>query len=107
MHMKNEEIFNKAIDKAVEGGYSPRHINWAESSYIEEKESIIFDHRFARAFWPQVELKKCDYCCVLVGPGGRHYSSCVVFKEPAPLWQHHLQIMVLCEDRIQYLEKFL
>jgi len=50
--------------------------------------SIIFNHDFAKSLWPGN---------ILFDEGGVK----VVTKEP--LWKHHLMMMVIAEDPIEYL----
>ena len=96
--MKNEEILKKAIEKANEKGFdlkpplfdlSPTtntiHICTTHLSYKD----IIFSHEFAKAFWGNGETWSGEYCCNIFN------------------WEHHLQEMVLEEDPVSYLEKFL
>lgn len=101
--MTYADILTKVLNKAINNGY-PRfkksHVVYAEKVRYrklfiivdEDKyggkdlwcvESIIFSHDFAKAFW---------------GEGG-------AFREGG--WQFHLQQMVLEEDPIKYLAKFI
>ena len=108
--MTNEEILAKALEKAVQNGWSgidlayanngtegktqdPREIadglNTISSEYgISGINDIIFSHEFAKAFWGEEELY-------------------IVGLEPAEEWKIRLQEMVLEEDHIQYLKQFL
>lgn len=101
--MTEQEILKKAIEKAVKNGWRPPFIEdiwevgvsgsvWVfdKSSYNElivtyKCEEIIFDHDFAKAFW------------------NKEYGLWGDFKE----WQHRLRVMVLEENPIRYLEKYL
>lgn len=120
--MKNKEILEKAIQKAIEGGWNQPlvyiHVNvkdrWLEfrrKVYIEDThlsfggdqyasiEEIIFNHQFAKALWGE-EL---------------HHETFVVPKELnkrfagtrnldiKPMWQYHLREMVIADDPIKYL----
>lgn len=99
--MTNQEILKKAIEKAVKSGYtcgSDMHygqkdcVTFLTEDYERPDEyKIIFSHDFAKAFWGE----DCVLC-----PTRAHSTH-----EPA--WQYHLQQMVLEENPIQYLEKFL
>ena len=76
---------------------------------------IIFSHQFAKAFWGEEGLISVsafettgsrdseteDF--VFVGDGGIDDSV----EKVIPLWQYHLQQMVLEEEPIKYLEQFL
>ena len=100
--MKNEQILKKAIEKAVEGGYV-HHIDQLsyDDFFIDccgEIDSIdcgtcpvhinfiIFDINFAKAYW-----------------GEEYRGSSFGIKN----WEHNLQQMVLEEDKLKYIEKFL
>ena len=76
--MNNNQILEKAIKKAVKNGYEP---------YYDDYE--IFSHDFAKAFWG---------------------FKLIFFDETMEAeiyWRYHLQQMVLEEEPLQYLEKFL
>lgn len=103
--MTKEEILRKVIERAVDNGYQPywQGEDWGvnEFAFILESDYrwvvVIFSHEFARAFWgdgfssEQQEDKE-------VGKGQTYIGL---------RWQYHLQQLVLEEDRIAYLEKFL
>lgn len=91
--MTNEEILNKAIKKAIEGGMSN------DSSYkkmikdgsiallarLDSYRNTIFSHDFAKSFF------------------GRKRMGTVGPQE----WSYHLQQMVIESEPLKYLEKFL
>jgi len=95
--VKNEEILKKAIEKAVKNGYefNDTWLNEGSFKITHDLENVvkfilgvkyrcfqtIFSHDFAKAFW---------------GPP---------FTKGE--WGHHLQQMVLQEEPLKYLEKFL
>ena len=83
--MNNEQILQKAItrvrieewDTLLECDgikYTMRFVN-----------EIIFDHRFAKAFWGDEQARGCNM----------------------PEWGVRLQEMVISEDPLKYLEQFL
>lgn len=102
--MTNEEILKNAIKKAIQNGYHEyqgngfiRWIGEADESYCTFLSSegpcdLIFSHDFAKAFWGE-EIRN-----------GVKLEDRIV---SAPEWKYHLQQMVLEEDPIKYLEKFL
>jgi hypothetical protein len=96
--MTNEEILKKAIDKAKSNGYKTDWILPKGDSIY----SVIFSHDFARSFW---KGEKCT-CIPDKDKEGNiyHKRNC---KITTPDWRCHLQNMVLEEDPIKYLEKFL
>jgi len=118
--MKNEqEILQKAIEKAWRNGYrgykwvkdNPHGIGviWANSK--DAHVPIIFSHDFAKAFWGEDD----------VADDGYTREQYVEFKKKNPImgmrirdfvpyrkaWQYHLEQMVLEENPLQYLERFL
>jgi len=97
--MTRKKILLKAFAKAVDNGFKLEDIVAEYYCYEPKLEmdslpvaSIIFSHDFAKAFW-----KDSGYCndkMKIVDPCG----------EP---WEYHLMHMVLKEDPIKYLKKFL
>lgn len=96
--MENKEILKKAVDKAVENGWK-RNFEWVheiepEKWYPWEITHTIFSHDFAGAFFGEDTIVSATL-------------------DPAPqvngmlCWQYHLQMMVLEEEPIKYLEKFI
>jgi hypothetical protein len=88
--MNNTEIIKKAIEKAVSNGYEvPIFFNieasWADLLFVSRK--IYFSHNFAKAFWGEDE----------------YYIPTGKIK----VWQYNLQEMVLEENPIDYLRKFI
>lgn len=98
--MTREEVLRQALKKAADKGwdlfeyddfaiakasilFSNKH-----SAELCDPYSVIFNHEFARAFWNWDETDQ--------------YSKLYGWN-----WQYHLQQMVLEEDPIKYLEKFL
>ena len=106
--MTNGQILQKAVEKAVKNGYKPsgllggvlkgeigvgmdpniyNHLTNIDNQYYV----YIFSHDFAKAVWKH--LKECDipeeFC-------SRHAN-----------WQYHLQQMVLEENPLKYLKKFI
>ena len=91
--MTNEEILKKAIKQAENNGYnfpfSWEALNLSDTLLGEYRwyPSIIFSHSFAKAFW------KKD---VIIKGTGTIYD-----------WCYYLQQMVLEEEPLKYLERFL
>ncbi len=104
--MTDKEILYKVIQKLKEDGTLLDSFNsfyrhgafdsdiikyWINNNLIE---SIIFSHEFTKAFWGEEmvavrDWKKCNDMPLI---------EC---------WKYHLQQMVLCEEPLKYLEKFL
>jgi len=85
--MTYEEILKKAIKKAEQNGFDITLVGDVQpyEDYLDAK-YIIFSHHFAKAFFPTTD-----------GHG--------FHKENA--WKYHLQQMVLEEEPLEYIEKFL
>ena len=107
-----EEILKKAIKKAVENGWkeilplgnikiicvmdgSVCEIHRNDKLYATSND-IIFSHDFAKAFWGNKPHKIIKGN----GVGGFNYFM-------GENWEYHLQQLVLEEDPISYLAKFL
>lgn len=111
--MTNAEILKKAIEKAVEGGYvlpyGISHYGVMEWEYdINEKANnnyiVIFSHDFAKAFFGEGYYRYGDTGLVKTS---EHSHDRTVLMSTEKEWEYHLQQMVLEEDPLKYLEKFL
>lgn len=106
--MNNQQILEKAINLAIAGGWEMEFANttlWrpkelAEFSLMKNYPtlgSLIFNHNFAKALWGE--------------EAAYSWSGDVVPAEPdetaEPMWQYHLQQMVIAEDPIKYLGEHL
>ena len=106
--MNNEQILKKAIEKAIKNGYKPDgllgavlrgeigvglnpnvylHLTREPAGYY----NIIFSHDFAKAFWGY----------------GRESGYAKKINTKKEDWRYHLKAMVLVEDKLKYIEKFL
>jgi len=130
--MTNEQILKKAIKKAVKNGWWGK----AGKAFLEGFEtgvkkwafngryySLIFSHDFAKAFFGEEEIITGYYRGDFPPQEGTQYQhvGCYILKwnerpeRPTagfvevklPAWQYHLQQMVLAEDSLQYLKRFL
>jgi len=110
--MTNEQVLKKAIEKAVKNGfkYAPYtttdgiHPVFIEIPEISIYRHLIFSHDFAKAFWGEKEHYfgkegvsecKCGY---------QPYESALAGDM---CWEVYLQQMVLEEEPLKYLEKFI
>lgn len=100
--MSNQQILEKAITKAIDGGWTGCNIThstaekWHVGSYglciywttggnsYYDTNVVIFDHGFAKALW---------------GESTRFHG----YTLNIPKWQMHLQKMVIAADPIKYL----
>lgn len=96
--MKKEQILKKAIEKAVKNGWIGSHINYEDFEYWVElfKEAILFDHSFAKAFWPSEKVLRC-----------KCEKGKSINLDGQIHWKYHIQQLALSEDRLKYIERFL
>lgn len=130
--MENKEILTKAIERAVNNGWDggnfadgrsnintlPNRIftnalvrlegdwYWGEYEEVFEENyipSLIFSHDFAKAFWGSGVFEHMQ--------GNVDFYKIIVEEKyltvPMEGWQYHLQQMVLEEEPLKYLEKFI
>ena len=109
--MNNEQIFKKAIEKADKNGYKewkdfvPAFTKGIEFTIaLTLKECVIFDHKFAEAFYPK------GWTCFKEGrwqdcDEKQKIMSDSMFTYPKYIF--HLMESVKEKDPIKYLEKFL
>jgi hypothetical protein len=126
MKPSDKEILEKAIQKAIDGGFGqPADRSLKNSWFVDygeefdsihdglmvkcydevcNVESIIFNHDFAKALWGEEPADK-------IIPGWEDYSDeepmYRSYDDPALFtganWKYHLQQMVISEDPIKYL----
>ena len=95
--MTNETILTKAIEKAVRNGMDEK-LGWGHPMFnmngkmVAHDLNLLFSHNFAKAFWKEDKKHKNIY----FGDGSIIYN-----------WQYYLQEMVLEEEPLKYIEKFL
>lgn len=125
--MSSQEMLEKAIKKAIDGGwkayYGGKGIGWADveavisyyklanDDWYEQEEDgyehFIFNHDFAKALWgtnghytPDVfNSTVCTNC---------HQEGAATYADEdwaEPCYQHHLKQMVTADDPIKYLEQ--
>lgn len=91
--MTNEEILQKINSKSIDNGFDAKlRIDPEFNNQLKNLQD------FAKAFWGEEELYPGDEEC-----DDTNHPSC----NCKMLWKHHLQQMVLSEDPIEYLAKFL
>lgn len=130
--MTNEEIVKKAIEKAQKNGWYSENIfkvvhydgSIGTSMFIvgafnddgnteawrRDVETLIFQSYFAKAFWGEKDMWSETACsCGGVGIHANddmHTMNCTRAKANRG-YKFHLMEMVIEEDRIKYLERFL
>lgn len=91
--MSNQEILEKAINLAMAKGWKQRWDGETLDSMCkgyQPYERLIFNHDFAKSLWI---------------PGDETLEGYT--SEDNPLWQVHLQMMVIADDPIKYLGEHL
>ena len=109
--MTSKDILEKAIQKAIDGGLSGYWVDryrmcqeLDEMEFLlEDKpiESLIFNHDFAKALWGDEYYHETFIVPKELNEsfaGTRHLDV-------KPMWQYHLQQMVVADDPIKYLEE--
>ena len=121
--MKNKEILKKAIEKAIKNDPSMEllKVDLEDETEMYELKSLgqywwIFYHEFAKAFWGEREIRIPDGETMILNEKKRSFKLISeIDNSPKTIqhsknmfeWEYHLQQMVLEEDPIKYLEKFL
>ena len=120
--MTNEQILKKAIEKAVKGGYPKDPFHLYDDKLIRTTllgtrtyYADIFSHSFAKAFWGEELLRwgqtREEYIKEALGKhlyskhswAGEFWDR----EDKMVAWAFHLQQMVLEEEPLKYLERFL
>jgi hypothetical protein len=103
--MSKEEILRKAIKKAARNGWAEFYDDIEESEFYQSNmiivRGILFTHIFAKAFWGRKVIDN-DFADEL---GCSDPYICDLHCGEA--WEYHLQRMVISDDPLKYLEKFL
>ena len=94
--MSNQEILERAIYKAIYGGWRAGEL--ATYANILEAPIIIFNHNFAKALWGEE-----PYAKVIWPHPDYELQTGSTYLALTPLWQYHLQQMVIADDPIKYL----
>lgn len=118
--MTDYEILSKAIIKLGIYYHYNKDVwqllyNSECETYIERKRyySLIFSHNFAKAVWGESTKILCERCEATGGNLSQPGHSCYFCKGqgyfliPSTGWRYHLSKMVLEEEPLKYLEKFL
>lgn len=116
--MTNQQILEKAIQKAIDGGWITMSDEWElrgngvywKGDVTEIRQTypdIIFNHDFAKALWPG---HKCTCGVLTKGVSKNGTTWTTRYNRPhlkgckyADGWRHHLREMVITENPIAYL----
>ena len=96
--MTNEEILQKAIEKAIKNGFNNRSWRIEAAELHKCYESLIFSHAFAKAFWGEEDVDE---------PTNEYVAGKKIIETHGIAWKYHLRQMVLEENPLKYLEKFI
>jgi|SRR5688572_6376109 len=100
--MTNQQILIKAIQKAIDGGWKPE--DWVQGAQhltqsllqLDKVNTVIFSHDFAKALWGE----KVTYPTANEWRSDGHAETA---EFVGPIWQYHLQQMVIADDPTAYL----
>jgi len=115
--MTDQKVIQAVIDKAVKNGWQgsklfphPKSIinwifekdeTWGTFMTARGVETLIFDFSFAKALWEPKDgyanNSKMTAC----------YNCNMLTMDTKPLWQFHLQQLVIAPNRIEYLKQFI
>ena len=104
--MTDDKILKQALKKAVENGYKGLHYQYEKAGIpfgvvLQDTMKIIFSHKFAISFWGE-KMGICKCHNVLID--SKDKNGKLIFP---PIWQYHLQQLVLEKNPLKYLEQFL
>ena len=128
--MTNKQILTKAIEKAVKNGWIPqgmentpelRKPNEIIANFFHQN-TFLFYHSFAKAFWGERKARVVRYYSEYMDGDFRHTITAEEYKNGTPDggfhfgrsykimnvgWQYQIKQMVLEEEPLLYLKKFL
>ena len=97
--LEHNKILRIVLKKARDNGFVLQSNHFLtrnkETGKITGYETIIFDHKFAKALWPKWFDPDLPT---------RKYDKRQVGFRTIPEWKYHLQLMVLADDRLAYLK---
>lgn len=107
--MNNEQIFYKAVEKAALSGFNELdpHAIWVPMA------GVIFSQDFAKAFWGERLFGTNDFTNWAILSGESHNELDAAAQNPdywritLPEWKLRLQQMVLENEPLKYIEKYL
>jgi len=117
--MTNEQILKRAIRKAKKNGWDidlEDALNVVADDFDRYSNDLdfvifpwIFNHDFAKASWGEEEIVEMNYYRYKMKFGEKLPKSKnqELLGTPMPAWQFHLREMVLEEDKLKYIEKFI
>lgn len=103
--MDNKQILEKAIQKAIDGGWDENTVDWVfqgEPTFeaYNYPFEYIFNHDFAKSLWGDGEV-------FIATEDVKKDELGTFVLSPLVEWQHRLQQMVIAEDPIKYLGDYI
>ncbi len=95
--MTDETILAKAVEKAEKNGFKPKTFAKYVASDFPIAYSVLYDHEFLKAFFGEEIIFTGGYYKVINDYKEERIKAC----------EYHSQRMVLEEEPVKYLEKFL
>ncbi len=117
--MKDKEVLQKAIEVAIENGWRQGSnfktdllYQYNENPLERQAQNVCFSHDFAKAFWGDKPVNQFGADLSYLGTDDDplkelHEAAGSPKHLGLVAWQYHLQQMVLCENPIDYLRKFI
>jgi hypothetical protein len=117
---RNEDVYRAVLQKAYDGGLQKTEYRdnfggsiWSveTSKLIHPDYNLIFCHDFAKAFWggdivdSTYGLSEKEF--IQQRKDGMHYPLGFEIDRLDLRWGYHLKEMVLCDNPIDYLRKFI
>ena len=104
-----------SVDFAVKD--TKKHMDLLIGNFILYSRQMLLDHEFAKAYWGKDKVcPKCGAGFRVIDEGDgeawvcdddEYHGDWNDGSDNPPAWQYHLQQMVLCEEPLDYLKKFL
>lgn len=116
--MTNQQILEKAIEKAVANGWKPLAMDYASVDksghivffkhgnkfYQFSPYQVVYDHEFAKALWGD---RPEEYLTFAALSASNHSEENIDTRGLLPFWQYRLMEMVIAADPIAYLGQHL
>jgi len=101
--MEDKEIFKKAMDKSIKGGWDLRYPPTISNRLMNYKRyyRYIFDLGFARGLWGEKYVAGCVLTIATKDGGEQDFNR--KFKS----YEFNIMQMALEEEPLKYIEKFL
>jgi hypothetical protein len=99
----NQQILEKAISKAIDGGWQMSFKPEEIETLVKAPSSFIYSHDFAKALWPNPMIITEDQYEELSNGKVVKTEDTKEWGLPSPMYKYHLMQMVIADDPIKYL----